>query len=147
MFQHSKPFSFHVGRRVLGCSDKLVVRHLGYNPMTGLTPLKEAKVVTTQITHNLSWPNTQSKAFLFYRISQCLQEGRECRLEAKAREAPGRVGGTSDRDLEIGSDSFSSENRRLCRYYCGWTKSCTSWKPWETTVCWYLQGNHLSRAS
>ena len=31
--------------------------------------------------------------------------------------------------------------------YCGWTKSCTSWKPWETTVCWYLQENHLSRAS
>ena len=24
--------------------------------------------------------------------------------------------------------------------FCGWTKSCTTLKPWETTVCWYLQG-------
>ena len=27
--------------------------------------------------------------------------------------------------------------------YCGWTKSCTTSKPWETIVCWYLQGNQI----
>ena len=27
--------------------------------------------------------------------------------------------------------------------YCGWTKSCTTLKPWETIVCWYLQGNRI----
>ena len=27
--------------------------------------------------------------------------------------------------------------------YCGWTKSCTTWKPWETIVCWYLQKNQI----
>ena len=32
-------------------------------------------------------------------------------------------------------------------WYCGWTKSCTTLKPWETTVCWYLQRNHHSRVS
>ena len=26
--------------------------------------------------------------------------------------------------------------------YGGWTKSCTTLKPSETLVCWYLQGNH-----
>ena len=26
--------------------------------------------------------------------------------------------------------------------YCGWTKSCTTFKPWKTIVCWYLQGGH-----
>ena len=31
--------------------------------------------------------------------------------------------------------------------YCGWTKSCTTWKPWETIVCWYLAGIHHSRVS
>ena len=31
--------------------------------------------------------------------------------------------------------------------YCGWTKSCTTWKPWETIVCWCLQGNHHARDS
>ena len=31
--------------------------------------------------------------------------------------------------------------------YCGWTKSCTTSKPWETTVCWYLQGNHHAMVS
>ena len=28
--------------------------------------------------------------------------------------------------------------------YCGWTKSCTKLKPWETIVCWYLQRNYGS---
>ena len=29
--------------------------------------------------------------------------------------------------------------------YCGWTKSCTTWKPWlKPFVCWYLQGNLVS---
>ena len=27
--------------------------------------------------------------------------------------------------------------------YCGWTKSCTTWKQGETIDCWYLQGNRL----
>ena len=27
-----------------------------------------------------------------------------------------------------------------CYYYCGWTKSCTTLKPWELLVRWYLQG-------
>ena len=31
--------------------------------------------------------------------------------------------------------------------YCGWTKSCTTSKPWETIVCWYLRGNHHSSDS
>ena len=31
--------------------------------------------------------------------------------------------------------------------YCGWTKSCTTWKPWDTIVCWYLQENPHSRVS
>ena len=31
--------------------------------------------------------------------------------------------------------------------YCGWTKSCTTLKRWETIVCWYLQGNHHARVS
>ena len=26
--------------------------------------------------------------------------------------------------------------------YCGRNPSRTTWKPWETIVCWYLQGNH-----
>ena len=30
--------------------------------------------------------------------------------------------------------------------YCGWTKSCTTLKPWNTYDCRY-QGNHHSRAS
>ena len=30
---------------------------------------------------------------------------------------------------------------------CGWTKSCTTWKPWETVVCWYVQVYHHSRVS
>ena len=30
----------------------------------------------------------------------------------------------------------------------GWAKSVrTTFKPWEATVCWYLQGNHHSRVS
>ena len=29
--------------------------------------------------------------------------------------------------------------------HCGWTKSYTTWKPWETIVRWYLQGNHPFR--
>ena len=29
-----------------------------------------------------------------------------------------------------------------CWPCCGWTNSCTTLKPWETTVCWYLQGGH-----
>ena len=31
--------------------------------------------------------------------------------------------------------------------YCGWTKSCTTLKPREAIVCWYLQANHYSRVS
>ena len=31
---------------------------------------------------------------------------------------------------------------QLCGNYCGWTKSCTTLKPWEDIVRWYLQGNH-----
>ena len=29
--------------------------------------------------------------------------------------------------------------------YCGWTKSCTILKPWQTIVCLHLQANHHSR--
>ena len=29
--------------------------------------------------------------------------------------------------------------------YSEWTKSCTTLISWETTACWYLQGNHHSR--
>ena len=28
-------------------------------------------------------------------------------------------------------------------WYCGWTKSCTTLKPWDTIVCWYLQHESL----
>ena len=38
-------------------------------------------------------------------------------------------------------------NRATLKPYCGWTKSCTTLKPWETIVCWYLQGNHHARVS
>ena len=40
-----------------------------------------------------------------------------------------------------GSDSMHTPR------YCGWTKSCTTLKPWENIVCWYLQGHHDSRVS
>ena len=30
---------------------------------------------------------------------------------------------------------------------CGWTKSCTTLKPWDTIVRWYLQANHHSSVS
>ena len=38
-------------------------------------------------------------------------------------------------------------NHWCCQSFCGWTKSCTTLKPWETIVSWYLQGNHPSRVS
>ena len=31
--------------------------------------------------------------------------------------------------------------------YCGWTKSCTTFKPWEAIVCWHLQAHHHSKVS
>ena len=34
-----------------------------------------------------------------------------------------------------------------CPSYCGWTKSCTTLKPWEVIVRWHLHGNHDSRVS
>ena len=46
-----------------------------------------------------------------------------------------RVGRSGDTRKRKSSKSHS---------YCGWTKSCTTFKPWETIVCWYLQGNHPS---
>ena len=27
--------------------------------------------------------------------------------------------------------------------YCGWTKSCTTLKPWETILYWYLQADRI----
>ena len=27
--------------------------------------------------------------------------------------------------------------------YCGWTKSCTTLKPWEAIAFWYLRGNRI----
>ena len=35
----------------------------------------------------------------------------------------------------------------VCVQYCGWTTSCTTLKPRETIVCWYLQDNHHLRVS
>ena len=40
-----------------------------------------------------------------------------------------------------------TQNQRWDKTYCGWTKSCTTLKLWETIVCWYLQGNQGFRPS
>ena len=47
-----------------------------------------------------------------------------------------------------GSPIFSKKvaKRPPCvTQYCGWTECCSTWQPWETIVCWYLQENHPSR--
>ena len=46
------------------------------------------------------------------------------------------------------SDKMRSKHQRQRSWtYCGWTKSCTTWKPWKSIVCSYLQGNYPSRVS
>ena len=46
---------------------------------------------------------------------------------------------------ELCNPGITSKETTKDGSYCGWTKSCTTLKPWEAFFGWYLQVNHPSR--